>query len=480
VLLFVTLSAHAEEHRLTFLHVNDVYEISPQEGWGGLAELDTLLAIERAKNPEAIFTFGGDLISPSVISTYTFGAHMVSLMNDLRLDVAVVGNHELDRGPEIAAQRFAESRFPWLAANVAAADGNPLPGVVATTTLRRGDVDIGFVGLLTPSITITGGPRVTDPIAAAKSAIGDLRANGIDFVVALTHLDIADDLALVRAVPEIDLVLGGHDHDPVAMMEGATLVFKAGSDAHWLGVVEMRVDLEADTVVPSWRMVANHGTVPAPEVQARVDTYEQALDVTLRKPLGKTKVPLDTRKHLVRSEETAFGDYVADVLRARLRADVAFVNGGGIRGDRTYKGGHTLTSKDVVGELPFANKAVLLEVSGADLRASIERGLSGLPEREGRFLQVSGLAFTYDPDAPVGSRVRTITVAGEPLDPTKRYRLATNDYLAAGGDGFDALRHAKVIAGPEEGELVSTIVIESIVRARKIAPKVDGRIEVTR
>ena len=480
MLLFLALSAHAEEHRLTFLHVNDVYDISPEDGWGGLAELDTLLAIERAKNPEAVFTFGGDLISPSVISTYTFGEHMVSLMNDLRLDVAVVGNHELDRGAEVAAKRFGESRFPWLGANVLGSDGTLLPGVVATTTLRRNDVDIGFVGVLTPSIAITGGPKVTDPVAAAKSAVDQLRAEGMDFVVALTHLDIADDRALVRAVPEIDLVLGGHDHDPIAVMEGTTLVFKAGSDAHWLGVVEVRVDPETGSVVPSWRMVANHGTVPSAEVQARVDTYEQALDVTLLKPLGKTKVPLDTRRHLVRSEETAFGDYVADVLRARLGADVAFVNGGAIRGDRTYKGGHVLTSKDVVAELPFANKAVLLEVSGADLRTSIEHGLSGLPEREGRFLQVSGLSFTYDPSAPVGSRVRTIAVAGVPLDPEKRYRLATNEYVAAGGDGFETLSRAKVMAGPEEGELVSTIVIESIVRAQKIAPKVDGRIEATR
>jgi 5'-nucleotidase / UDP-sugar diphosphatase len=480
VLVFLALAAHAEEHRLTFLHVNDVYEISPKDGWGGLAELETLLQIERARNPEAVFTLGGDLISPSVISTYTQGAHMVALMNDLRLDVAVVGNHELDRGPDVAAQRFGESHFPWLGANVVGADGQPLPGLVATTTLRRNDVDIGFVGVLTPSITIAGGPRVTDPIEAAKAAVADFHAKGIDFVVALTHLDVADDLALVRAVPEIDLVLGGHDHNPIAVMEGTTLVFKAGSDAHWLGVIEMRVDPEANTIVPSWRMVANHGIVPAAELQARVDTYEKALDVTLLKPLGKTKVALDTRKHVVRSEETAFGDFVADALRERLHGDVAFMNGGGIRGDRTYKGGETLTSKDVIGELPFTNKAVLLEVSGADLRASLERGLSGLPEKEGRFLQVSGLAFTYDPEAPIGNRVRTVTVGGAALDPAKRYRLATNDYLAAGGDGFDALKNAKVLEGADEGELVSTIVIEAIVREKKIAPKVDDRIEVAR
>ncbi len=480
MLFFLALTARAEEHRLTFLHVNDVYEISPEDGWGGLAGLGTLLELERARNPGAIFTFGGDLVSPSVISTYTQGAHMVALMNDLRLDVAVVGNHELDRGPAVAAQRFGESHFPWLGANVVGADGQMLPGVVATTTLRRNDVDLGFVGVLTPSITVTGGPVVTDPIEAAKAAVAELQAQGIELVVAITHLDVADDLALVRAVPEIDLVLGGHDHAPIAVMEGTTLVFKAGSDAHWLGVVELRVDPEAHTVVPSWRMIANHGIVPAAEVQARVDTYEQALDVTLLKPLGKTKVPLDTRKHLVRAEETAFGNYVADVLRARLGADVAFVNGGGIRGDRTYKGGDVLTSKDVVGELPFANKAVLLEVSGADLRACLERGLSGLPEKEGRFLQVSGLSFTYDPGAPVGSRLREVSVGDAPLDPAKRYRLATNDYLADGGDGFDALRAAKVLTGEEEGELISTLVIESIVREKKIAPRVDDRIEVAR
>jgi 5'-nucleotidase / UDP-sugar diphosphatase len=472
--------AHAEEHRVTFLHVNDVYEVAPQRGWGGLAELQTLVQIERAKDPEAIFTFGGDLLSPSVLSSFTQGQPMIALMNELELDVAVIGNHELDFGPHVAAQRIGESRFPWLGANVVGGDGQPALGLVATTTMRRNGVDIGFVGVLTAELGVvktSGDLSLTDPVEAVRAAVAAFEAQGITLVVALTHLDFEEDLVLVHAVPELDVVLGGHDHEPMTLIEGSTLIHKSGSDAHWLGVVSLTVDPEANTVVPSWRMIANHETPPAPEIQVKVAAYERQIDAKLALPIGKTKVVLDSRRYKVRTEETEIGNLVTDALRARLSADVAFTNGGGIRGDRTYDKGASLTARDVVAELPFANTATLLEVQGAQLQQVLEHAVSGVAEKEGRFLQVSGLTFTYDPAAPVGKRVRSVTVGADPLDPAKTYRVATSDYLADGGDGFTVLQGAKVLDA--SGELLATIVIAAIQRDKKVAPRLEGRIQTT-
>ena len=127
-------AAFAEPVTITFLHTNDVYEISPKDGKGGLGPLKTLLDRERAANPNTITTFGGDLISPSLMSGVTKGAQMIDLYNDLGTDVAVAGNHEFDFGPEVAAQRMGESKFPWLAANVLGKDGNvlaPMQGTAA-------------------------------------------------------------------------------------------------------------------------------------------------------------------------------------------------------------------------------------------------------------------------------------------------------------------------------------------------------------
>ncbi len=189
--------ALAEPVRITVLHTNDVYEIAPQQGRGGLAELATLLQRERAAAAHSITTFGGDLISPSVLSGITEGAQMIELYNLLGTDVAVLGNHEFDFGPEIAAQRVRESTFPWLGTNVLGRDGKPAVGTVDLHMIEVGGYRIGFFGLLTPDTAVLSspGPDITfaPAIATAASAVERLEAQGADVILALTHEDFADD-----------------------------------------------------------------------------------------------------------------------------------------------------------------------------------------------------------------------------------------------------------------------------------------------
>ena len=141
----------------------------------------------------------------------------------------------------------------------------------------------------------------------------------------------------------------------------------------------------------------------------------------------------------MRTRETSFGDLLADALRAATGADVALTNGGGIRGDATYPAGTEITRKDILTELPFGNVTVLAEVAGTDLLAALENGVSQVEDTAGRFPQVSGLGFTYDPSRPPGARIVEVAVGGSPLNPGRTYRLATNDYLLGGGDGYASL-----------------------------------------
>ncbi|WP_236020590.1 bifunctional metallophosphatase/5'-nucleotidase [Sabulicella rubraurantiaca] len=470
---------------VTFMHVNDVYQHLGKEPYGGLAELGTLLETERARaTGPSFFTFGGDLISPSLASSVTGGAHMIEIFNALGTDVAVLGNHEFDLGVEVLRRRVHESRFPWLGANVLGLDGAPFAG--AGTLLREEQgLKIGFVGVLTRATAdlAVGANDVTftDEMAALRAGVADLRRRGADIVVALTHLDLAEDERVAREIEGIDLVLGGHDHDPVVKQDSGAPLVKAGEDAKWLAVVELKIERPAGERAArirsaGFRLVPNVDVAPSPRILPIVERVEARLQETLGQPLAQLSVPLDTRTSIVRSREAGMGNLIADALRSYLSADVALVNGGGMRGNREYPVGHLLTRRDLMAEMPFGNAVVALEVTGAELLAALEHGLSAVGEAAGRFPQVSGISVSYDPSAPPGSRVRSVEVGGQPFDRARRYRLATVDYLSRGGDGYEALKAGKVVVDASGGPLLVNVVAEAVAKAGSVTAAPEGRI----
>jgi 2',3'-cyclic-nucleotide 2'-phosphodiesterase (5'-nucleotidase family) len=485
-LLATPFSAFAESVELTLLHVNDVYEISPKQGKGGLAQLMTLLERERSRVSHHLTTFGGDLISPSVMSGLRHGAQMIDIFNALGVDAAVLGNHEFDFGPKVLSKRLAESNFAWLASNVLGANGKPFGGASSAILREMGGLKIGFFGLLTPETAQLSSPgaqvRFTAVEAAAKEAVATLESLGAELIIAVTHLGIAEDRALARNVAGIDVILGGHDHDPIAFYEGGKLILKAGHDAHYLAVADLRITREEKqgksrvSILPQFRFISTAGVPAHPGVGKRVAGYEAEFAEALSVPVGKTEVMLDTRRAVVRTRESNFGNLVADAMRDTMGVDVGLTNGGGIRGDRTYPEGITLTRKDILTELPFGNVTVMMELLGADLRAALENGISRVEDAAGRFPQVSGMAFKFDPLRPSGSRILEVQVGGVPLDNARIYTVATNDYLANGGDGYAALRKGRLLIDASAGTLMASQVMNFIARRGSVAPRVEGRI----
>ena len=468
--LTAALPAFAQEARLTLLQINDVYQISPQRGAGGLAELMTLLKRERAGAEHHLTTLGGDLISPSVMSGLTEGAQMVALMNAIRLDLAGFGNHEFDFGNDALEDRIAESEFTWLATNTLGADGAPFGGAKATVMREVGDFKIGVFSLLTPETShlSSPGPDVTFlPLeAVAEETAAALREAGADIVIALTHLDIARDRALARAAG-IDIVLGGHEHDPIMIYEGGTLILKAGTDARYLAVAEVVLEKRESRgrmrvfMRPEWRLVSTAGIAPDPDVAALVKTYEDELD---------------SRRATVRTRESTMGNLIADAIRQGVGADIGLTNGGGIRGDRTYAAGTTLTRKDILAELPFGNVTVLIELTGAQLLEALENGVSRIEDTAGRFPQVSGLSFAFDAAQAPAQRVHDVKVGAQPLDPARIYRVATNDFIHAGGDGYTVLAEGRPIIDAAGATLMATMVMDYIAERGTITPRIEGRI----
>jgi 2',3'-cyclic-nucleotide 2'-phosphodiesterase (5'-nucleotidase family) len=488
MLLLGAVSAFAQRETLTMLTVNDVYELTPVEGWGGLAELMTMLKTERATATHHMTTVNGDFLSPSLMSAMLKGAQMIDLFNALGVDMVAFGNHEFDFGPDITMLRIAESKFPWLGTNVLGPDRKPFGSATATLTRQVGSLMVGFFGLLTPHTATLSSPGASVTllpiVPAAQTAVETLRQAGADVIIALTHLTLDEDRQVARQVPGISLILGGHEHDPITWYEGNTLIHKSGYDAHYLGRIDLVIDKTTTekgprvTVTPSWRMLANYGITPDPQVAARVAEYTSRLDSELAQPLGQSQTALDSQRGEVRTRETTMGNLVADALREAMQAEVVLLNGGGIRGDRLYEPGTTLTRRDILRELPFGNVGVLLELPGSTLLAALEHGVSRVEAKAGQFPQVAGIRFVYNPRQPAGSRIVQATINGIPIDLTASYRVATNDYMFKGGDGYASLTTGKALVDTSGGTLLATIVMQYIAKHGTVAPQVEGRITV--
>jgi 5'-nucleotidase / UDP-sugar diphosphatase len=467
---------------VTLLQINDHYVLEPVDGGrrGGMARLATLVRDLKRENPNTIFALAGDTLSPSVESALMRGAQMVAALNAIGLDFATFGNHEFDFGPEVLRERMKESKFRWLSANVVdRRSGQAFGGASTEVLVTLGGVRVGLFGLTTAQAAQTSrpGPDVTfaQPVTAAKDVAARLRAQGASIVVAVTHVTMAEDKAIAAAA-DVDVILGGHEHEPLVAEEGKTLITKAGSDARYLVQVDVWLTREGRLVERSWRFrEVSRRIEPDPAVEALVRDYARRLDRELDAVVGKSTVPLEARSATLRTEETNLGDFVADALRERLGTDVAVINGGAIRTNRTVPPG-PLTRRDVLSLLPFTDMVVKLEMRGADLRAALEHGLAQTDRVGGGFLQLSGARVVWDPRLAPGRRIVDVSVTGKPLADDAAYSVAVPGYLVRGGDGYTVFAHAKTIVDAESGPQVSQVVIDAIAARAEIAPAVDGRI----
>jgi 5'-nucleotidase len=468
--------------RLTFLQINDAYVLGPVDGGrrGGMARLATLVREVRRESPNAVFAIGGDFLSPSVESTFLQGSQMVAALDAVGLDFATFGNHEFDFGPVVLLERMKESKFRWLSANVVdRRTGRPFGGASPDILLTLGGLRVGVFGLTMADAARTSrpGPAIgfNPPLAAGKDAAARLRTQGAQVVVGVTHQEIAEDKALASAA-DVDVILGGHEHDPTVAEDGKTLITKGGSDARYLVQVDLWLTRDGKLVERSWRFREVSGRVaPDPAVEELVRAYGVRLDRELDTVIGRTDVPLEARTSRLRTQETNVGDLVADLLRERLGADAAFVNGGAIRTNRIMPPG-PLTKRDVHSLLPFTDVVLKLELSGRDLQAAVEHGLAQTDREGGGFLQVSGVRFVWDARLAAGQRIVSIAVGGNPLAAEAVYSVAVPSYLVRGGDGYTAFSRSKVVVNESSGPQVAQIVMDAVVARGAIAPATDGRI----
>ncbi|MEQ8967252.1 MAG: 5'-nucleotidase C-terminal domain-containing protein [Azospirillaceae bacterium] len=473
--------AFAEPATITFLHVNDIDRMEADDGRGGAAKFAAVVAEHGGDSPEVIVTNGGDNISPSLLSGFDQGAHMIDLLNAAGVEIAVAGNHEFDFGPEVLAERVAEAAYPILASNVVGPNGERIEGTVETVTMDVAGYTLAFIGLVSEGTAEKSSPgpfSMLEVTEVAATLADQLREDGADLVVALAHTDLGEDEDL-RDQAAVDLILGGDDHILSAFYDGRVAFAESASQADYVTEVTLRLDRDEDGQAiwaPAFRTIDTVTVAPDPAVEEKVQGYLDTLSAELDVEIGTTETELDSRRASVRTGETAIGNLIADAMRAATGADAAITNGGGIRADKVYDPGTTLTRRDIQSELPFGNKTVSLELTGAAIVEALENGFGGIEDVAGRFPQVSGMTVEMDPEAEPGNRVVAVTIGGEPLDPEATYTVATNDFMARGGDGYTVFADAPRVIDEMAGRLMAAQVIEHIEEAGAVSPTVEGRI----
>ena len=468
---------------LTLLQINDVYRTLPNdEGFGGLARIATLKRNIAVEGRTVELVLAGDFLSPSIASSVFKGRQMMDAFSAAGVDIGILGNHEFDFGPDVLRQRLSEGKWAWLMSNVfEESTGRTLGDHPATLLRDYGGMKVGYLGLCLAGDEISPdrrvGIRIDDPLAAGERLVADLKMQGAEVVVAITHLDYADDRRLALRCPEIDVILGGHEHEASTTWVGRTLISKADSDAVTAARIDvMRGDAGQRPEI-QFELIRIDSSLPDDPATALVARdYEDRLGMALEVEVGRTRTPLDAVTERVRSGESNLGNLIADAMREDTGAEIAILNSGSIRGNQVFRAG-SLRMKDLVEIHPFGGTVCLVEVPGTTVLAMLNNGVSRLGESVGRFPQVSGLTFRVDPSAPAGDRVREARVAGSPLDPARNYSVAVGDYMLRRGDGYVMLAGAKLLRNPESGNTLPD-VMHAYIRKRngEIAPEVEGRI----
>ena len=436
---------------ITFLQMNDVYEIAPlSDNSGGLARVATLRKSLLAKNPNTFTVLAGDFISPSIYGTLKYqdkrirGKQMIETLNTLGLDWVVLGNHEFDYGLEDLQSRLNESNFTWLTGNAQQKSGDHLHSFTKSSaggeekcpenlvvTVKDQDGTTIQLGVLATLITSGQKPYVqyADPFEYAQGAWTTLSAK-TDLCVALTHLDVEDDKKLAAQLPAIPLVMGGHDHDNMLHKVGTTTIAKADANARTVYVHTLTHNKKTGKTTVESQLRKINGDIPDEPATAQViKKWEGIMEGALstagfnaRAKVIDLEAPLDCREAVVRHEQAPVGQLItyAMLAAAKKRAACAILNGGSIRVDDVLKG--SLTELDVARMLPFGGGISEVEMQGGLLRKTLEAGRAN--KGKGGYLHHAQLEWDSD--------LENWVVNGNPLDDGVVYRVVLPNFLLTG------------------------------------------------
>lgn len=412
---------------------------------------------EIRKEHSTLLLDAGDTVHGQPIVSISEGEAMIDIMNEMKYDAMVPGNHDFNYGRERLLELAELAEFPIISANIYDEQGNRL---LEPYALKEVDgVKIGIFGITTPETIHKARPenieglRFEDPVAESRKIVSVLKEKErVDVIIALAHLGIDKSTlpehrsdTLAASVEGIDLIVDGHSHTELkeTRLAGGTPIVQAGDSMKCMGIVDFIKKACGETDIASELIYRED--IESIKEDSNISDILLRIDEENKKStsevVGISKRDLDGDRFSVRTKETNLGSLLAEAMKYTTGADMAITNGGGIRG--SISAGF-ITRKEIASAFPFDNYVITKEVSGKDIVEALEHGLSFYPEPSSAFPHVGGVTFKLDLLKEPGRRVHDVCIAGEKLEEKKLYKLATNDFLASGGDSYDMFKNAKM------------------------------------
>ncbi|MBB3290062.1 MULTISPECIES: 5'-nucleotidase C-terminal domain-containing protein [unclassified Rhizobium] len=518
-LLALSTSAAFADYQLNILHFNDFHsrvesinkfdatcsaaEEAKNECFGGAARLKTIIDQRRAAlaGQNVLVLDAGDNFQGSLFYTTYKGAAEVEFLNAVKIDAMTVGNHEFDDGEGPLAAFLDKAQFPVVTANLVVDDQSKLgERIKKSIVLDVGGQKIGIVGAVTTETPELASPgphvKITDDAAAISAEVDALKSQGINKIIALTHVGYPRDVEKIAKIAGVSIVVGGHSHtllsntDPKAAGPYPTMVdnpagykvpvVQAASYGKYLG--DLVVTFDDNGIVKDAKgdpILLDASIKPDPAIAARVQEMAKPIEELRKKVIGSSQGPIEGAREVCRVQECSMGNLVADAMLDRTKTQgisIAIQNGGGLRASI---GAGDVSMGDVLTVLPFQNTIATFQLTGAEVKAALENGLSQIDEGAGRFPQVAGLKYSFDKTKPAGSRLVSVEVQEgtefKPIDPEKTYGIVSNNYMRAGGDGYAVFAKDGKNAY-DFGPNLESVVADYLGAHNPYKPYTDGRI----
>ncbi|WP_292320358.1 bifunctional UDP-sugar hydrolase/5'-nucleotidase, partial [Mesorhizobium sp.] len=518
----IGLSAGASfaDYTLNILHFNDWHsriegnnkyestcsaeEETKGECIGGAGRLVTAIAQERKKleGQNVLLLNAGDSFQGSLFYITYKGAAEEEFLNQIKPDAVTLGNHEFDDGETALVPYLDKAQFPVVSANVLPNDKSGAKGKIKPSiVVEVGGQKIGIVGAVTNDTPELASPgpniAIADDVKSITAEVEKLKGQGINKIIAVTHIGYKRERDVIAKIPGVDVVVGGHSHtllsntDPKAAGPYPTMVdnpdgykvpvVQAASYSKYLG--EFKVVFDDNGVVKQASgdpIFLDKSITPDPAVLARIKELGAPIEALKNKEVAETTKAIDGSRENCRARECEMGNLVSDAILDRVKGqgvEIVISNGGGLRASIDQG---TVTMGEVLTVLPFQNTLATFKISGKDLVAGLENGLSQIEDGAGRFPQVAGLKYAFDKSVgPNAGRVKSVEVmengAWAPINPDKQYVVATNNYVRQGGDGYKVFAE-KATDAYDFGPGLEQVVADYLGAHRPYTPKLDGRI----
>ncbi|MEL6840544.1 MAG: 5'-nucleotidase C-terminal domain-containing protein [Pseudomonadota bacterium] len=506
--LAITAGMAQADYTLHIIHTNDLHSrIEPinrfdstcnaednaaGECFGGVARVKSKIDELRAElaDENVIVLDAGDQYQGSLMFTTYQGDVEIEMMNAIGYDAMSVGNHEFNNGDAGLAKLPDGVDFPVLSGNIDVSQSNELAGKIENhTVLEVGGTRIGLVAALAVDTVETSSPSdaviFTDEVESLQADVAALTEEGVDIIIALTHVGVNKDMMIAEQVDGLDVVVGGHSHTLFSNTEEGALAYptmvgdvpvvQAYAYSKYVGHLTLEFDDAGNVTSASGDTILLDASVPEDAaLVARVAELAGPIEELKNRIVADAAEAIEGDRSVCRAMECPMGNLVTDAMLARVKdqgIEIAIQNGGGLRA--SIDAGE-VTMGEVLTVLPFQNTLSTFEVTGEAILAALENGVSEIEEGAGRFPQVSGMTFTVDTAAEPGSRISDVMVGGAPIDPAKVYGVVSNNYVRNGGDGYAMFEDAA--NAYDYGPDLADVTAEYIAANAPYQPYTDGRI----